>query len=174
MTSNKAVRVLLVCVCLLCVFALSACKEKMPPYDNIVQAVESYHDQYSDYLNAGDGNAVTVNNDNAVMKDGTACRSYYFKSSDGKYESVSLEFDRGDVMYADEYFYLSEKAIYIVRSYLDPDSMIPSITKYYVWYGDMYLINEEAKELSKADDEATAQFYSSFDELISHYGPQSR
>ena len=170
MTTTRTVRVVLMIMCALSVLALTGCKEKMPPYENIVQAIENYHVKYSDYLNSGASDIIQNNNDNAVTKDGKPCRSYYVKSPDGSYESVTLEVDQDGTMSVDEYFRLSDKAFYIVRSYIDPETMTPSITTYYVWYGTIYRIDEEKKTMADTDEQTASSFYSSFGELVTKYG----
>ena len=170
MTTVRAVRAVLIIVCAISIFALTGCKEKMPPYENIVQAIDNYHVKYSDYLNSGASDIIQNNNDNAVTKDGKACRSYYVKSPDGSYESVTLEVEQEGTLSVDEDFRLSDKAFYIVRSYIEPDTMTPSITTYYVWYGSIYMIDEEKKALVEADEQTAAGFYLSFGDLITQYG----
>jgi len=149
---------------------MTGCKEEMPPYENIVQAIDTYHQKYSDYLNSGASDIIQHNNDNAVTKDGKQCRSYYVKSPDGSYETVTLEVEQDDLLSVDEYFHLSDKAFYIVRSYLDPQTMTPSITTYYVWYGTIYKIDDTKKALEEVDSQTASGFYSSFSDLVTQYG----
>ena len=170
MMRNKILCIVLTCCMAVCVFAVTGCKEKMPPYENIVQAIDTYHQKYSDYLNSGASDVIQNNNDNAVTKDGKQCRSYYVKSPDGSYETVALEIEQDNVLSVDEYFHLSDKAFYIVRSYLDPQTMTPSITTYYVWYGTIYLVDKDNNKLVEVDSQTASQFYTSFGDLVTQYG----
>jgi len=162
---------MLSCILIFNIAAMTACKEDMPPYENIALALDNYRSEYSKYRNAGDSNMTSYDNESQTRHDGTPCKSYYIKSFDGKYETVTLEYEKDNLMMVDEYFYLTEKAFYVVTSYFDEETMTPYITSYYVWYGDMYEIDEESSSLKEVDDAATAGYYLSFDELVAAYGP---
>ena len=51
MTRNKTLFIALACMMVFFIGTITGCKEQMPPYENIVQAIEAYHVKYSDYLN---------------------------------------------------------------------------------------------------------------------------
>ena len=142
----------------------------MPAYENVVSSIDNLRDKYGEYLKTTDDNLTQVSNENAKTKTGTPCSSFYLKSSDGKYECVTLEFEQNNAYMVDEYMYLSDKAFYITRSFIDPASMTPVMSRYYVWYNTIYKINEDNKTLDKTDESISSQFYTSFADLVSAYG----
>ena len=153
-----------------CVMLLTGCSDDLPEYENIVSALDTYREQYSTYRNSGDENMIDISHEDSTTLTGEPCRSYYIKSPDGKFETVTLEVENDDVLSVDEYFYLTDKAFSIVRSYIDPETMTPVINRYYVFFGKIYRIDEEAKSLVKVDDETASEFFTSFSDLVARYG----
>ena len=149
----------------------TGCGDKMPPYENIASALDTYRTNYSEYRKSADPDMASFNNESSVRRDGTPCRSYYICSPDNKYRAVTLEYERNDTMMVDEYYYLSDNAFYVVNSYYDAETMTPYVTDYYVWQGRMYLMDEGSSSLVKTDSETSSGFYLSFDELVEQYGP---
>ena len=172
MTGRKVLTVILTGIMIFAMFAVTGCQDKMPEYENIVQAIDTYRTNYSEYRKAGDENMVTYNSDSLTTPEGITCRSYYVASSNGLFKSVTLEYDKNDTMMVDEYFYLTDNAFFVVNSYIDAETLTPVISRYYVWKGTMYMIDEENKAITEADDATVARFYTSFDQLTEVYGPQ--
>lgn len=174
MKGSKVLRVLLAGIMICSIGTMTGCKEDLPPYESIVQAIDTYRTNYYEYCRNDDPARENVSIESASRRDGTPCRSYYVKSGDGKYISVNLEYEKNNTTMVDEYYYLSDKAFYIANSYLDSATMSPVVTQYYVWHGDMYLIDPDSSSLKEADASAAAEYYTSFDDIIRTYGTQSR
>ena len=172
MTGTKTLRVILAVMLIFNIAAMTGCKEELPEYENIVKAIDSYHETYSAYRQVGDANMTDITNDQATRIDGTPCTSYYIRSGDGRFETVTLEYEKNDILTVDEYFYLSENAFYVVTSYLDTETMSPVITKYYNWKGTFYLLDEVSSSLVATDGAQTSGYYSSFPELAAAYSKQ--
>ena len=172
MNGSRVLRILIAGLMIFSIFAMAGCKEDIPAYENIVKAIDTYRTNYFEYCKNPDDNRVTVTTESAVRPDGTPCRSYYVKSSDGKYMSVNLEYEKDGTTMVDEYYYLSDKAVSIANSYLDSTSNSPVVTQYYVWNGKVYLIDDQSSSLKEADGSVTEGFYTSFDKLAEAYGPK--
>ena len=174
MSGSKVLRILIAGLMIFNIFAMAGCKGDLPKYENIVKAIDTYRTNYYEYCKNPDDSRVTATQESTTRPDGTPCRSYYVRSSDDKYISVNLEYEKNNTMMVDEYYYLSDKAFYIANSYLDSATNSPVVTQYYVWNGTMYVIDDASSTLKEADSSVTAGFYSSFDKLIESYGQQSR
>ena len=174
MKNTRPINILLAIVLMINVFAFSGCGEKMPEYGSIVSAIDTYRDNYSEYRKDNDHEMISCSIEETARRDNTPCSSYYLSSPDGKYCSVTLEYEVDNVMTVDEYYYLTDKAFFIVSSYIDEGSMTPVVTEYYVWKGTMYRIDKGSSSLAAVDDGISAQYYLSFEDLVNKYGPQQR
>ena len=173
MNGSKVLRILLAGLLIINIFAMAGCKEELPEYGNIVQAIATYRTNYYEYCKKPDDSRIVVTQETAARPDGTTCRSCFVRSSDDKYISVILEYEKNNTTMVDEYYYLSDKAFYIDNSYLDASNS-PVVTQYYVWNGKLYVIDDESSSLKEADESVASGFYTSFDKLIESYGQQSR
>lgn len=174
MRGFKALRIILAGLLVFGIFAMTGCKDDMPEYEGIVQALDNYRANYASFRKDHDDEMVSNNMDSTILIDGTPCKSYYLKSFDGKFCSVTLEYTRDNQMMIDEYFYLTDRAFFVVNSYLDEASSTPHILTYYVWDGKMYSIDEESKSLKAVGEDVSSKFYLSFEDLAKQYGPQER
>ncbi|SCW57666.1 hypothetical protein SAMN02910456_01947 [Ruminococcaceae bacterium YRB3002] len=174
MKGTAALRVFIAVMMIVSVFAMAGCKEEMPPYESIVQAIDTQQQAYGEYRKTADPDMMSYDMKDMSRPDGKRCNSYYVTSGDLKFRNVTLEYEVDGNLRVDEYNYMTDNAFYIITSYLDAQTMMPVITKYYVWQGTMYRIDEEAKTLTVADDAAAAEYYSSWDSLKKMYGPQER
>ena len=174
MRGSKVLRIILAGLLMFSIFAVTGCKDDMPPYENIVQALEKYRTDYAEYRKDHDDEIVSNYMESTALIDGTPCKSYYLSSFDGKYVNVTLEYTKDNQMMIDEYSYLSDRAFVVVTSYLDLETSTPHINTYYVWDGRMYQIDEEAKSLQAVDSAVSSKYYLSFKDLSKQYGPQER
>ena len=174
MTGSKILRMLLAATMCINILARAGCKNDLPPYESVVSAIDTYRTNYSEYRKTDPDDMMSYDMPETARLDGTPCSSYYIRSGNDLFRSVTLEYEKNDTMMVDEYFYLTDNAFFIVNSYLDDETMTPVITRYYVWKGKLYNIDEENSQLTEADDTASAQYYLSFDKLEKEYGPQSR
>ncbi|MCR5060255.1 MAG: hypothetical protein K6A80_04380 [Saccharofermentans sp.] len=167
---RKKILILITTLMAACLFLFTGCSEELPEYDNIITALDNYREQYGKYRNSGDTAMIDISHEDTTTISGDPCKSYYIKSPDGKFETVTLEVNDGNLLSVDEYFHLSDKAFTVVRSYIDPETYTPVINRYYVFFGKVYRIDDEAGSLVKVDDETASQFYTSFSDLVAKYG----
>lgn len=159
-------------------FAFVGCAENadiitettVPEFVTIMENIETMHQGYSDFMNAGEGSIYYKNSDGFTPSE-IPCYVEYIESEDGVYKLCNLMFSNEvSSEVHDEYQYIDATTMFIVRSYITDETNQIVIDKYVVIDGSLYEINESEGVFVLAEKPDTLDFYLSFAELTSLYG----
>lgn len=169
---------ILFCLIISSVFVFAACAENadiatettVPEFTAIMEKIETMHVGYGNFMNAGEGTVLYKTSDGFTPSE-TPCFVEYLESEDRVYRLCNLQFanEVSDEVH-DEYQYIDDTTLFIVRSYIANADNSIVIDKYVVLNGVLYSIDEEQGVFVAVEKPDSYDFYLSFSELTSLYG----
>ncbi len=135
-------------------------------YTAVTELIKTYEDSYREFVKNGEGQVAVVTAEGETPL-GAPCSSRYTRSSDGAFESCSLEVTR-DIEQHDEYFNISDGLMMFVRSYIDEG--IPVIDKYISTGTEVYYVNTETSTMDEVTDVTALDIFVTFDQVRRVYG----
>jgi len=140
-----------------------------PDYAATLETFDTYQSGYADFMSAGEGNIFYKQSEGFTPAE-NYCSSTYIESEDGTYMNCDLEIQRNDRTEHDEYFRIDDSTMYVVRSFIDPETSAVTIDKYVVISGKLFFINPETETVDAVAKPDSLDMFLSFSEIKTLFG----